>query len=147
MFPAEVQIPHPPALDPFEGRLPWTIRCIAPKRKRRARPMHTEGMAWTVRRCRARENGLNPRQRLQDPGFWCPCSYPYSAFPAEKCREDTASPFLSSHRIPQTLQSVVCIHRTASVMHTAPDACSVLAEELGVRAIAQFGDNPTFDRW
>ena len=60
-------------------------------------------MAWTVRCCRARENGLNPWQRLKDPGFWCPCSYLYTAFPAKKCREDTASPLLSTHRIPQVL--------------------------------------------
>src|SRR5262245_27441389 len=108
MFPTEVQIPHPPALDSFERRLPWTVCCIAPKRKRRTRPVHTEGMAWTVRRCGARENGLNPWQRLQNPGFWCSCSCLYTAFPAEKCGENTAGPLLSQHRIPQILQAVVC---------------------------------------
>src|SRR5262245_22633846 len=147
MFPAEVQIPHPPALDPFEHRLPWTIRCIAPKCKRRTRPVHTEGMAWTVRRGCAWENGLNPWQRLQNPGFWCPCSYLYTAFPAEKCGKNTAGPLLSTHRIPQILQAVVCMHSATGVMHTAPDTCGVLAKELGVRAIAQLGDDPTFDRW
>src|SRR5712691_6115224 len=147
MFPTEVQIPHASALHSFERRLPWTICCIAPKRKRRARPVHTESVAWAIRRCRARENGFNPWQRLQDPGFWCPCSYLYTAFPTEKRGEDTASPLLAARRIPQTLQAVVCIHRTTGVMHTPPDTCGVLAEELGVRAIAQFGDNPTFDRW
>ena len=60
MFPTEVQIPHPLALDPFERRLPWAIHCITPKREWSTRPVHTEGMAWTVRCCRARENGLNP---------------------------------------------------------------------------------------
>src|SRR5262245_18685117 len=103
MFPTEVQIHHPPALDPFEYRLPRTIRCIAPKCKRCTRPVHTEGMAWTVRRSRARKNGLNPWQRLQNPGFWCPCSYLYTAFPTKKRGEDTGGPLLSMYRIPQIL--------------------------------------------
>src|SRR5882672_180737 len=110
MFPTEVQIPYPLALNPLEHRLPWPIRRIASKRKRRARPVHTEGLAWTIRGSSARENGLDPWQRLQSPGFWCPCANLDTAFPTEKCGKHAGAPLLYKRRIPQALQAVVGVH-------------------------------------
>src|SRR6266545_6485389 len=147
MFPTEVQIAHPLALDPFERRLPWAIHCITPKRERSARPVHTESTAWTVRHGSTRENGFDPWQRLQYPGFWCTGSHRYAPSPTKKRSENARGPLLPTRRIPQILQAIICISGTAGVVHAPPDARRVLAEELGVRAIAEFGDDPTFCGW
>src|SRR5438552_98127 len=147
MFPTEVQITHSLALDPFERRLPWAIHCITPQRERRARPVHTEGTAWTVRRCSTRENGFDPWQRLQYPGFWRTGSRRYALSPTEKRGENARHSLLPTCRIPQILQAIICISGTAGVVHAPPDTRRVLAEEFGVRAIAKFGDDPTFCGW
>jgi hypothetical protein len=147
MFPTEVQIPNPLALDSCEHRLPWVIRCITPKRERRARPVHTESTAWTVCRCDTRENGFDPWQRLQHPGFWRTGSRRYALSPTKKRGEDAGDSLLPTRRIPQTLQAIIRISETAGVVHVPPDARGVLAEELGVGAIAKFGDDPTFYGW